>query len=76
MSESVETHTVVEVTGVVRLADGSTSEFRISRDGAWTQWGAGAERLGQSVDAVDAMSAALVEEDLIETSDIGEEEGS
>jgi hypothetical protein len=76
MSESVETHPAVEVTGVVRLADGSTSEFSIRRDGAWTQWGAGAERLGQSRDAVDAMSAALIEEDLIETSDMEEEEGS
>lgn len=50
---------VTEIRGKIVLADGSTSEFAISEDYGWQQWGAVPERLGLSVPVVEALVAGL-----------------
>lgn len=67
---------IVEVRGTIETADGKTSEFSISRDGGWQQWGAPTEVLGDRVDALTAMAHALTEDDLIQTSNDEDEENS
>jgi hypothetical protein len=48
------------IEGTIVLADGSKSAFFVSADG-WQQWGANTERLGRSVDLLDAIENALAE---------------
>lgn len=60
--------TVTAVTGTITLADGTHSSFSIVRDGVWQQWGAPQERLGRSVDALDAMVRGLAEDGLLASS--------
>lgn len=47
------------ITGTIKLEDGSTSEFSIGTDTGWQQWGADTERLGRTVDVLEAITAAL-----------------
>ena len=54
-----------KVEGTITLADGTTSEFLIGVDGGWSQWGATRERLGQSVDVVEALKEGLFAEELL-----------
>lgn len=61
---------VEHVKGKIRLADGTESEFIVSDDGAWQQWGANRERLGVTVVAVEAIAAGLLSVDCF-----AEEEG-
>lgn len=56
---------IKEIRGAIVLADGSTSSFRIAADGDRTQWDAGRERLGRSVDVLQTIVDALVEEELL-----------
>ena len=57
---------ITEVKGTITLADGTISEFLIGTDGNWQQWGAvTTERLGRTVDALDAMARALMEDCLL-----------
>lgn len=52
----------VTVSGTVTPEDGSRSAFEASSgDGGWMQWGAGNERLGRTVDLVEAIHQAVVE---------------
>jgi hypothetical protein len=44
------------VQGAIRLADGSLSVFTIGLTGEWQQWGAYRERLGRTVDFMEALS--------------------
>lgn len=60
---------ISEITGTITLADGSTSAFRVFTDGGWQQWDANAERLGQTTDALEAMSNALMADELLASSD-------
>lgn len=48
------------IRGTIELADGSTSEFECAAEG-WQQWGADTERLGRTVDVLDALEAVLAE---------------
>lgn len=52
---------VTEIKGLVTLSDGSTSEFSLTKDLGWQQWGAVPERLGQTVDLMEALSQAADE---------------
>lgn len=52
---TAEPRKVESITGVVRLADGTESQFTIDRDYGWRQWGADIVRLGQSVDVMEAI---------------------
>lgn len=63
MSDKIQT-----VEGVITLADGSTSAFIIGRDGGWQQWGATQERAGRTVDALESMAGALMD-DLVSSDD-------
>ena len=60
---------VREIKGTITLADGSVSEFMIGRDGVWQQWGARQERLGESVEVIDALTLGLFDEGLMASSD-------
>lgn len=53
------------IKGTITLTDGSESEFQITSDGNWFQWGATTERLGESMDAVEAMTKAVVTDELL-----------
>lgn len=53
------------IKGVIETADGNYSEFTIGTDGGWQQWGSSTERLGHTVGAMEAMSRALMEADLL-----------
>jgi hypothetical protein len=65
---------VKEIRGTITLADGSTSEFSIGIDGGWQQWGATTERLGTSVDVVEAMTLGLFDEGMMASSDDTEDD--
>lgn len=68
---------VSEIKGTITLTDGTTSEFSISRDLGWQQWGATTERLGSTVDVMDALVAGLVANDIdVESSDDEDEDDS
>lgn len=54
-----DTAKVTEIKGTIVLADGSTSEFSLIEDYGWQQWGASNERLGQTVEVLEAMVAGL-----------------
>ena len=49
------------ITGTITLDDESESHFSIGEYG-WQQWGANTERLGRTVDILDAMTRALAGE--------------
>lgn len=53
------------IEGTVTLEDGSTSMFMLYPEGDWYQWGAGQERLGESVELMDAMVRGLSDEGLL-----------
>ena len=63
-----------EITGTITQTDGTVSQFTIGRDGVWQQWGATRERLGETVDALDAMVAGLFDECLLASSDDEDDE--
>lgn len=56
---------VREVRGTITLADGTVSEFRVSKTdlypASWQQWGANNLRLGATVDLVEAITNAVRE---------------
>ena len=60
---------IASINGTIVLTDGTTSNFQISTDGQWQQWGATTERLGQTVDAMDAMVRGLLEDNLLASDD-------
>lgn len=65
---------VREVKGTIVLTDGTESEFSIGTDGGWQQWGANRERLGRTVDAVEAMVSGLLQEELLPSDTEDDEE--
>lgn len=56
---------VREIRGAIVLQDGTASSFRIASDGARTQWDAGRERLGRTVDVLQVIVDALGEQELL-----------
>jgi hypothetical protein len=57
-----------EIKGTITLIDGTVSQFQITRDGIWSQWGAEKDRLARSADIVDVMRDGLINEDLLTSS--------
>ncbi|WP_457066888.1 hypothetical protein [Mycobacteroides abscessus] len=57
------------IKGAITLTDGSVSEFQITSDGNWFQWGAMTERLGKSMDVVEALAKAVINDDLLADED-------
>jgi hypothetical protein len=49
----------MRVEGTITLTDGSASSFSVDTEYGWQQWGAGTERLGQTVGILDAIESAL-----------------
>jgi hypothetical protein len=61
---------VSEIKGTITLVDGTTSEFIISRDLIWLQWGAVTDRLGATVEVLEALVAGLADNEVnVESSD-------
>lgn len=61
---------VSEIQGIITLTDGTTSQFSISRDLGWQQWGAVTDRLGSTVDVLEALVAGLTDNEIdVESSD-------
>lgn len=61
---------VESVKGVITLTDGSTSEFLVGADGFWSQWNPegrrdGKDRLGDTVEVLDCVVQALMEDGLL-----------
>lgn len=52
---------VVEISGKVTLSDGTTSEFSVTKDLGWQQWGGTQARLGETVDLMDSLAEAANE---------------
>lgn len=50
-----------KIEGTITLPDGSTSQFQISADYGWQQWGAVTERLYRSQSVVTALVNGLTE---------------
>ena len=57
------------ITGTITLPDGSASNFSIGKDGGWQQWGAHPERLGETVEVLEAMTNGLLEAGLMMSED-------
>lgn len=53
------------ITGTIELSDGTKSEFMITSDGEWHQWGADKERLGKTSSALSTMAEALLIEGIL-----------
>lgn len=60
---------ISRITGTITLTDGTTSEFSIETDGGWQQWAAEPGRLGRTVDAMEALTRALFEDNLLASDD-------
>jgi hypothetical protein len=60
------------IAGTIELSDGSTTEFAITPVG-WQQWGNIAEKLGPTVDLMEAFTEAASEHGLAEVEE--DEEG-
>lgn len=69
-----KSRTVKEITGTIEMADGSKRSFSIGTDFGWQQWGETQERLGNSVDTIEAMVKGLRDEEVPIVSDYDEEE--
>lgn len=54
-----------EIKGTITTADGATRDFRIGTDGGWVQWGGPRETLGNTSEALETISRALLEDDLL-----------
>ena len=52
---------VRSIEGTITLEDGSMSHFILSDYYGWEQWGARTERLGATVDVMEALSLGLAE---------------
>ena len=65
---------ITEITGTITTTDGKVRSFSISTDGVWQQWGVGMEDAGNTVDALEAMSRALIEDGLIASSNDEDDE--
>ena len=65
---------IENITGMIHTTDGKTRSFTIGEDGGWQQWGASAEDLGNTVDALEAIARVLMEDDLIASVDDDHEE--
>lgn len=63
---------IQEISGTIKLDDGTTSEFFLNADGHH-QWGASRERLSKTVDALTSMQAAVADE--FEADDEDEDDG-
>lgn len=61
------------IEGTITTTDGVTRSFMISADG-YSQWGAGTEQLGDTVDALTAITEVLREDDHLETDNEGWED--
>lgn len=64
---------VTLVEGKITTSDGVVTEFLIGADGGWQQWGAAPSHLSHTVDAMEAMTSALLEDGGLEQE--GEEDG-
>lgn len=53
---------------------GEDSAFSIEDDGGWQQWGASTERLGMTVEHMETIARALMEEGLLDPEDPDEDE--
>lgn len=53
---------VETIRGTITLHDGTTSTFLISAGYGWSQGGASTERLGRTVDVIDAIQNTLLEQ--------------
>jgi hypothetical protein len=51
----------VSITGKILLSDGSETEFSIQPDLGWQQWGNITEKIGATVDLMDALAEASAE---------------
>lgn len=51
-----------EIRGTITLHDGSTSDFTVTSDRGYQQWGADVPRLGRTVLLMEAIEAALIED--------------
>lgn len=51
----------VRISGKILMSDGSETEFSIEGDLGWQQWGNITEKLGATVDLMDALSEAAGE---------------
>lgn len=60
---------ITDISGTITLTDGTTSDFTIGTDGEWQQWGATTERLGETVNAMETIVAALLDENILATDD-------
>ena len=56
---------VVEVEGEITTADGQKRKFLITAGLGWQQWGNTTTHLGHTVEALEAMTNTLIENDLI-----------
>jgi len=50
---------IIEIKGTIQTDDGKVSEFVITSDLGWQQWGERQEVLGDRVDALDSITKAL-----------------
>lgn len=60
---------ITSIEGTITLADGTTSKFIIGTDFGWQQWGADIERIGKTVDTMEALVDGLKEAEIPFASD-------
>jgi hypothetical protein len=61
------------ITGKITLSDGSETEFSITAEVGWQQWGNIPEKLGDTVDLMDALADAACDHGLADERDSDDE---
>lgn len=57
---------IAGIEGTITLTDGTTSQFYLSKDGEWQQWGNTKDNLGVGAEALEQIVNALYDEDLLD----------
>lgn len=52
---------IESITGVITTVDGETRQFHILPETGWHQWGNATEKLGDTVDALEAMTEGVMD---------------
>lgn len=61
MSDDDKGRQVTAITGEVITADGAKRQFSLSADYSWSQWGETVEKLGNTVNLMEALQMAASE---------------
>lgn len=57
---------IARIEGTITLTNGTTSQFYLSKNGEWQQWGNTTDNMGVVAEALEQIVYALHDEDLLD----------